>query len=51
MSVRREDCLDVSAVPARAVDDGMAPGRRVRELTHNERTGGDHLLVEFPAGW
>lgn len=23
----------------------------MRELTHNERTGGDQLLVEFPAGW
>lgn len=51
MSVRREDRLDVSTVVAKAPDDGMAAGRMVRELTRDDRTGGDHLLVEYPAGW
>lgn len=51
MSVRREDCLDVSIVPALAVDDGMAPGRQARQLTHNERTGGDQLLIQYQPGW
>ena len=51
MSVRREDCLDVSTVAPQAADDGMAAGRTVRELTRDERTGGDHLLIEYPAGW
>ncbi len=51
MTVRREDCLNVSAVIPRPLQDGFAPGAALRELTANAATGGDHRVVEFPAGW
>ena len=51
MPVRREDCLDVYSVEPRAMNNGFPPGLEVRELTVNEKTGGDHLHVTVPAGW
>lgn len=50
MSVRREDCLDVMNVMAQAVP-GLPAGVTARELTVNDRTGGDHQLLHYPAGW
>lgn len=51
MTVRREDCLDTAAVSPRPLNGGMPSGALVRELTRDDRTGGDHLLIDYPAGW
>ena len=51
MPVRREDCLDVYAVAPEPMNSGFAPGLTCRELTKNDKTGGDHLHVTVPAGW
>ena len=51
MPVRREDCLDVSKVEPRPMNNGYAPGLEYQELTVNDKTGGDHLVVSVPAGW
>lgn len=51
MPMRREDCLDVSAVEARPVNSGYAPGALARNLSTESRTGGEHLVMELPAGW
>ena len=51
MTVRSEDCLDVSRVVPRAAVDSMAPGAIVRELTRDERTGGEHVVIECAPLW
>jgi hypothetical protein len=49
MTVRREDCLDVATVPS--VPVRYLPGVTAQELTIDERSGGDHQVVSYPAGW
>ena len=51
MPMRREDCLDVSAVAPRALNSGFTPGAAARNLSAENRTGGEHLVMELPAGW
>ncbi len=51
MPMRREDCLDVSAVEPRPVNSGYPPGAMARPLSADSRTGGEHLVMELPAGW
>jgi hypothetical protein len=51
MSVRREDCLDIETVPRQPVDGDLPPGVEMRVLTVDEKTGLDHLVVDYPAGW
>ena len=51
MPMRREDCLDVSKVQPQALNSGYAPGAVARNLSTESRTGGEHLVMELPAGW
>ena len=51
MPMRREDCLDVSAVEPRPVNSGYTPGAVARNLSTESKTGGEHLVMELPAGW
>ena len=51
MPMRREDCLDVSAVTPRALNSGFMPGATARNLSTESKTGGEHLVMELPAGW
>jgi hypothetical protein len=51
MPVRREDNLDVASVPRIPVNGDIPPGVEMRVLTEDVKTGLDHLVVDYPAGW
>lgn len=51
MGMQRQDCLDVGGVPAVPLAAGLAAGAQARTLSVEEKTGGQHLVLELPAGW
>jgi len=51
MAMQRQDCLDVSRADSFPLNGGTAPGVIARTLTVELKTGGQHLVLDVPAGW
>jgi len=51
MAMQRQDCLDVNTVKPLALDGSHPPGLMARTLAVEQKTGGQHLIVEIPSGW
>jgi hypothetical protein len=51
MAMQRQDCLDVGAVTPVALGGAVPSGATVRALAAEQKTGGQHFVLELPAGW
>ena len=51
MPMRREDCLDATQVAPVPLNGALPLGATRRTLGVEDRTGGQHFVMELPAGW
>lgn len=51
MAMQRQDCLDVRRVAAVPFNESIAPGVNARTLSVEQKTGGQHLVLDVPSGW
>lgn len=51
MAMERKDMVDVSKVPTRPLDYGLAEGAVLQDLAADGQTTANHAVITVPAGW